>query len=290
MTPFLIAAVLSQAPAPAPSAAALETRTLTVSVVDDKGNPLRALGPQDVAVQEDGIARELTRVELDQRPLTVAVLVDTSESAGRFYRLTVVDAILQFLLRLPEGSRYALWTTGDRPTKILDYGETRAAAARALRRVVAQGGNTLLDALVEASRDLKEREDARSAIVVVTGTGIGFANYDRRTVVDTVSRHPATVLAVQVDEGRTEEGLGGRDFVSGPDYDYVLSSLAKSSGGVRETVLSSMGIERVLKALAAELTSRYRISYLGPVSEKEPKVEVTIALPGVKVRMGAPQR
>jgi len=287
MTPLLIAALLSQAPSPS----AAETRTITFSVVDDKGQPVRTLGPQDVAVQENGVARELERLELDQRPLAIAVLLDSSVTMAPHYRLFLVDAVLQFLLRLPEGTRYALWTTGDRPTKVYDWGDNRAAAAKALRRVIPQGGNTLLDAMVEASRDLKHREDARSAMVVVTGMGIGFANYDRRQVVDEVAKHPITVLAVEVDEDRyPPPDLGPSDHVTGIDYDYVLATLAKSSGGVRETVLSPMGIERVLHGIAAQLTSQYRLTYVSAAAAREAKVEVTVALPGVKVRMGVPRR
>ncbi len=228
MTPLLIAALLSQDASPS---AAAETRTITFSVVDDKEQPVRTLGPDDVAVQENGVARRLERLELDERPLTIAVLLDSSVTMAPHYRLYLVDAVLQFLLRLPEGTRYALWTTGDRPTKVYDWGDNRAAAAKALRRVIPQGGNTLLDALVEASRDLKDREDARSAIVVVTGMGIGFAGYDRRQVVDEVQKHPITVLSVAVDEDRSTPAMDSSDHVTGVDYDYVLSTLAKSSGG-----------------------------------------------------------
>ena len=287
MTPLLIAALLSQAASPT---AATEARTISFSVVDDKGQPVRTLGPEDVAVQENGVARELARLELDPRPLAIAVLLDSSVTMAPHYRLYVVDAVLQFLLRLPEGTRYALWTTGDRASKVYDWGDNRAAAAKALRRVSPQGGNTLLDALVEASRDLRNREDARSAMVVVTGLGIGFANYDRRRVVDEVQKHPVTVLAVEVDEDRSPPELGSSDHTTGVDYDYVLSTLARSSGGVRETVLSAMGIERALQGIAAQLTSQYRLTYASAAAARNPKVEVTVALPGVKVRVGAPRR
>jgi VWFA-related protein len=287
MTPLLIAALLSQDASPSPAA---ENRTISFSVVDDKGQPVRTLEPADVAVQENGVARPLERLQLDKRPLALAVIVDSSQPMAPHYRLYVVDAVLQFLLRLPEGTRYAVWTTGDRPTKVYDWGDNRAAAAKALRRVVPQGGNTLLDALMEVSREMKDREDARSAIVVVTGMGIGFAGYDRRQVVDQVQKHDVTVLSVEVDETRAATALSADDHTTGIDYDYVLSTLAKSSGGVRESVLSGMGIERALQGIAAQLTANYRLTYASAVPAKAPKVEVTVALPGVKVRMGAPRR
>jgi len=45
------------------------------------------------------------------------------------------DEVVRLVGRLPEGSRYALWTTGDRPTKVVDFTEDRAVAGRALKRV-----------------------------------------------------------------------------------------------------------------------------------------------------------
>ncbi len=287
MTPLLIAALLAQDPSASPAA---ETRTITFSVVDDKGQPVRTLGPEDVAVQENGVARELTRLQLDERPLSVAVLVDSSVTMAPHYRLYVVDAVLQFLLRLPAGTQYAVWTTGDRPTKVADWDDNRAGVARALKRVIPQGGNTLLDAMIEAARDMKAREQSRNAMVVVTGMGIGFAGYDRRHVVDELQKLPITVLGVQLDDTRDFPQMGTGDRVGGVDYDYVLATLAKSSGGVRDSVLSAMGIASALKEVAAQLTAQYRLTYVGAATGKDPKVEVTVALPGVKVRMGAPRR
>ena len=43
---------------------------------------------------------------------------------GAPYRLHVVDAVLQLPGRLPEGTRYAVWTTGDRPTQVVDDSAT----------------------------------------------------------------------------------------------------------------------------------------------------------------------
>ena len=285
MTPLLVAALLAQGvPSPAASPAG-EPRTITLSVVDDKGQPVRTLEAHDVSIQENGVARELVRLELDRRPLVLAVIVDNSEPVASAFRLHVADAVTQFLLRLPEGTKYAVWTTGDRPRKVYDYGDNRAAAARALRRAQPHGGNRVLDAIVEASKDLKEREDARAALVVVTGTGLGFSDYDRRQVVDLVEDQPIEVLSVVVGDGMMGALQSDDDVVGGADYDYALSELAKSSGGVRETVLSPMAVDHALARLAAHLGGQYRATFLGAGGRKS-ELGVAVALPGVKVRVG----
>src|SRR5688572_9361452 len=219
MTPLLVAALLAQgAPAPVVSPPG-EPRTITLSIVDDKGQAIRTLDANEVSIQENGVARELTRLELDRRPLVLAVVVDNSEPVASTYRLHVVDAVTQFLLRLPEGTKYSVWTTGDRPRKIYDFGVNRTAANRALRLAQPQGGNRVLDAIVEASRELQERADARSTLVVVTGSGPGFTDYDRRQVVDLVEDMPIEVLSVVIGDGTRGELQSDDDVVGGVDYD-----------------------------------------------------------------------
>jgi VWFA-related protein len=282
------AAFLLLAPQPQTAAAGEEVRTVTITVTDDKGRPVESLTPEEVAVIENGATRTPTRLEKDRRPLRLAVLVDTSEPMGGVYRLQVLDPVLKFLGQLPEGTEFSVWTTGDRPNKVVDYGAGRAAATRALQRVFPTGGNTLFDALVEASKDLKSKEAARSAIVVVTGTGIGFTNYAKEQVVDIVRGSGATVLTAQVDEVGRAGGRGAGE-VSEADYSYVSGNLAERTGGRREVLLSAMGTGRALEAFAAELGSQYRLSFESVSGLKDGKVEVKVARPGARVRVGTPR-
>jgi VWFA-related protein len=289
MALILAAAVLLLASA-SPVAADDEPRSLTVTVTDEKGAPVDGLVAQDVAVLENGAARTLTRVERDERPLRLAVLVDTSEPMGDHYRLQIVDPLLRFLGRLPKGTEFAVWTTGDRPNKVVDYGEGMTAASKALRRIFPTGGNTLLDALVEASKDLQSKEAARSAIVVVTGIGVGFTNYSKEQVVDIVRPIGATVLAAEIEESGAAASRSQGE-VSRTDYDYTLANLADATGGRRDILLSAMGAGRTLDSFAGELASQYRLTYEGVpgLKDKDRKVEVKVARPGAKVRIGTPR-
>ena len=289
MTPLLIAALLSQDASPSP---ATVPRTITFSVVDDKDQGVRTLGPDDLAVQENGVARPIERLELDPRPLALAVLLDSSVTMAPHYRLYLVDAVLQFLLRLPEGTKYALWTTGDRPTKIVDFTDERARAGTALKRTFPRGGNTVFDAIVEASDDLKQREGQRTAVVVVSGNGLGFSNYDRLQVVERALKNAHTFMTVNFQEGAAagDPALGSNDDmgrVARGDYDFVLGALADRSGGLREMPLSAMAVGRSLDKIAGALGSQYRITYATLPDLKDRKIEVKVARPGIKVSLGA---
>jgi VWFA-related protein len=289
--PILPAAFLLFLQSSAPAVEA-KTRQLTITVTDGKGQPIEGLTPEEVAVTENGVARDITRLELDRRPLTLALIVDTSEPIGTAYRLHIVDPLVQFLSRLPEGSRFTVWTTGDRPTRIVDdYTTDATVAARALRRVAPQGGNTVLDAIVEASRDLAKREGERTAVVVVTGLGVGFRNYEKQQVVEEGTKSGATFLTLQIEEGRVPPNAdrAGMGEVDSSEYEYALSGLARATGGRRESTLSSMGVASTLGRLGAELRGQYRLAYLGLPGVDDPKVKVTVARQGANVRVGTPR-
>ena len=275
----LAAALLLQASSPA------DVKTLDVWITDSKGSAVRGLVPEEAAVVENGVARTVTRLEEDRRPLTVAVIVDSSAPMATFYRLHLVDPIVQLLNQLPEGARFAVWTTGDRPQKIADWSDDVAAASRVLKRTAPQGGNTVLDAIVEASADLKQTEGARSALVVVSGVGIGFTNWERRQVVEKAMTSGATFMVVQFEEtGEPSQAAG--EQVTRLDYDYVFDSLTRQTGGLREISMSAMGVPRCLEHVAQALKAPYRLSYTTVPDLKERKVEVRVARPGVKVRTG----
>jgi VWFA-related protein len=275
---------LLQAASPAPPA---EIRSVPVTVADDKGSPVEGLVENEVAVVENGVSRELVRLEPDRRPLTVLLVVDTSQEAATAIRLQAVDAIGSFLARLPSGSRYALWTSGDRPVKAVDFTDDSTQAARALKRTFFQGGNTLFDTLVEATRELKEREGERTAVVTVSGMGIGFTNYERQQAVRELEKANAVFLSVLFDEGRAPAAPGASSGeISRADYEFVLSTLARQSGGRHESPLSAMGVSSSLQKLAADLRGMYRVSYATLAGLKDRKLEVRVARTGVKVRVG----
>jgi VWFA-related protein len=279
----MIAAALSsilllQAASPAEA----ELRSVSVVVTDDKGDPVEGLVTEEVALVENGLARDVSSIVLDRRALTVVLLVDTSQATSSFFRLNLLDPVVTFLRRLPEGAQYSLWTTGDRPTKLVDFTSDADEAARALKRVPPQGGSTMLDALVEASEELKKKEAERTAVVAVSAVGVEFSSRSRWQVADDVPKYAEQVLALQIDEGEIDPESRG-------NYDYVFSELAKRTGGVHETVLSSLGIETGLKKLTAFLRGGYRLTYATLPGLKNRKLEVKVARPGVKVRLGRSQ-
>jgi hypothetical protein len=263
------------APATAPGT---EVRALTVTLLDEKDREVTDVSADDVALVENGVSRDITSFKPDRRPLSLAVLVDTSAAVGSAYRLNVVEAVVGLITRLPDGSRYALWTTGDRPTKVVDHTDDRGAAGTALRRVAPQGGNYMLDAFGEASADLKKlsREGDRTAVVAVSFMGPELSYLDKYRSAEVAEKNAELFLSVQVD-------TGGGDFEMRSNLSYVMDRLARASGGRYDIVLSAMGTDTALRKLSAHLRSGYRLAYATVPDLKKRDLDLSIARLGTKV-------
>ncbi len=270
---------LAAAP-PAEEPAAL--RSLSFYAETEKGEPVTDLQASDVAVLENGTAREIARLERDERPLAALVLLDSSEELGSSLRLNLADAVAALVAALPEGTRYAIWKTGDRPTRLVDFTADRAEGVAALKRIFPQGGNTFLDGLAEGARALLKQEGARSAVIAVTGTTSELSSRSRERAVDEAVGRADVFHVLQIDEGLATLGMRA-------DYDWAISQVTTRSGGRREYILNSMAARKPLLAIAAELGRGYRVSYLSEPGLERRGVEVQVARPGTKARVSPPR-
>jgi VWFA-related protein len=277
MSALTVAVFLLGQAAPA-TAAGTEVRALTVTLLDEKDREVTDVSASDVAVVENGVSRDITSFKPDRRPLSVAVLVDTSAAMGSSYRLNVVDAVVGLVSRLPDGSRYAVWTTGDRPTKIVDHTDDRGAAGKALRLVAPQGGNYMLDAFGEASADLKKlsREGDRAAVVAVTGTGPEFSYRDKYRAAEEAEKNAELYLSVEIDSSDA-------DADARANLSYVMDRVAHATGGRFDSILSAMGTDSALRKVSAHLRSGYRLAYATVPDLKKRSLDLSVARVGTKV-------
>lgn len=273
---LLLGLVLAQ-PADRPA----QLRTLSVSVTNEKDEPIGGLAPAELVVLENGVAREVTKVERDTRPVTLTLLLDTSAAVETAYRQNILEAALGLLAKLPEGSRFEVWTTGDRPTRVVEFGADLAAARKALQRVAPQGGETLLDAIVEAGERLKREEGDRRAMVVVSAVGPEFSGRDRFQVIEkALSLGLEPFAAVLIEEG------SGADHEMRLSYEQTLSELTQKTGGLFERPLIAVAAGAALRKIGADLVGRFRVAYVTLPEIKQRKIEVKVARPGARVRVG----
>lgn len=139
-----------------------------ISVVDKKGAPVANLTPGDLTIKEDGVAREVLKVEPATDAMEIAILVDTSAaSTGTITDLR--NSIKAFAVAVWDKSpdtQIALYTFGERPTLEADFSSSAINLNRRADRLFAASGSGayFIDAVIEASAVLKKRAGARPGL------------------------------------------------------------------------------------------------------------------------------
>lgn len=280
-----IAAALSVVVTASFSAQAPRERTMYVSAVDDKGEPVEGLGPNDFIVREDGTAREVLRVSRAIEPIDIAILVDNSAASEQLIP-RVREALRTFIAKMSSGNQIAIIGLADRPTILANYTSNKELLDKGIGLLWPQtrAGSTLLDAIYEVSRGLQRRETPRAVIIPVITDGGDFANRQYDQVMQEVRRAGVAVHAVTVGNFNSTDDEELRNRAR------LLAEGTRASGGQRVNLLTPISVQQALDRLARELSSQYKVVYGHPESLIPPtRFEVSARRPGITMR-GAPER
>ena len=118
---------------------------------------------------------------------------------------------------------------------------------------------TLLDATVEISNGLRQRETTRAAIVPIITTGVEFSNRFGLDVVDAIQQSGASLQALVM--GRADYGS-----VPARERAVVLDAGTRQTGGRHVRLQTSSGVRPALQKLARQLSSQYKVVYSRPES------------------------
>ena len=265
---------------PASGQAGSRERVIYTSVVDKNGEPVTRLGADEFVVREDGVRREVLRVTPATEPISIALLVDNSQSATDDIR-NIRDGLTAFVQQMHKEHDIAIIALGDRPTILQDYTRNQELLKTAIGRLFAvpSAGMTLLDAIVETSRGLEKREGARAVIIPVITDGTEFSNRHYRQVLDAMKASGAALHALTIGTFPTSLEDPIRNRAS------VLDEGPRVSGGQRVSLLTSMAVDGALQKLARELSNQHKVVYGRPESLLQPEaVTVTVTRPGLTAR------
>ena len=238
-----------------------ELVVLNVTVTDKAGQYVKALKASDFKVYEDGVevkSNMMASFSLQESPYAAVVLLDSSGSMEARFSLAR-SAAIRFLDGLRPEDVAAVYRFDSKVERVQEFsgGRDLAPMAYAIR---AKGMTTLNDAIVEASKTLAERTEARKAIVVLSDGMDTFSKASSEKAVESALAVGASIYAV--DMSSLEVGGSSRRQSAAS-----LQGFAEKTGGRFVATPGGPALRDAFTGIADELGQQYTISYR-PLNKK----------------------
>ena len=206
-------------------------------------------------------------------PLSVALLLDDRGSDINEIR----SGLAAFVARVQGRAEVSLVSVVPTELRVFDYTSSMPTMMAGIQRLVwraGPAGGLVLSAVADAADELKRREVARPAIVVVTFEGEEFRSHrPASAILAALERSGATLHVVAVgtpilrklNRAVVESGNAQGDewTVDQQNRNAVLGEGPKQSGGRRQELAVATGLTKALEAVADDLLNQYASSTTG---------------------------
>lgn len=255
--------------------AEVRTREVPVAVYGKGESAVPVLEGSGIEIREDGEKRAVLAVRRDDRPVDVALVLDSSQWIGDDYRSILIPAAEEFWQALPARSRVTIWTCGGRVAQQVAFGTAPEAAREHLQQLARGGPNFGLEALSEASAELATHGGSRRYVVLVSTTSITGSKNLMDAAYRAIPEAVVTPVVVLIESSGSLAGhrVGGegRNW----NVESVLEDLAVGYGGSYEFVLTTQAADKVLRRVAAAVSSEFLVRFESEAeSLKRPTVKV----------------
>lgn len=254
--------------------------------------PVLDLGRADFRVFDSGVEQEIVTFERGDLPMTIALLVDVSESMKGEQLQVALDAARGFLSRLTPLDEALVMTFSDRTHRVTTSSTEIEGLAAALEDLQSGGGTSLNDHLYLALRFLDRRQGRPVIIMLSDGADtlsylpmeeVLWKAHRSNAVIYRIHLHPSGIRSVPLASAwRSTEAHA--DEVEG------LEAAVDDSGG-RVTALARLEeLEQALNDVLQELRQQYVVGYY-PTDPKDNgtwrPVRVEVNAPEVEIRTRA---
>jgi Ca-activated chloride channel homolog len=206
------------------------------------------LQKEDLILEEDGVKQKIVDFYVEKRPVSLAVILDSSGSMQPAMD-KVHNAASRFVDTLA-GEDKALVIDFDEKVYLLqDLTNDKDQLRRAITSTNALGGTALYDALYASFRKLRGI-DGRKAIILLTDGDDTASKFSFKRVLDEAKISDIIIFPIGM----------GTTFLD-VDLRRILKTLAEETGGRPYFPSKVEELEGVYKEISEELKSQYYITY-----------------------------
>jgi VWFA-related protein len=222
-----------------------------VTVNDPINRPVSGLEKENFRVFEDNVEQEITQFAMDDEPVAVGLVFDTSGSMGdklkrsrmaasEFFRISNADDEF-FLVEFDDSPHLRVQLTHDTGT-IEDQ----------LTFSKSHGSTALLDAVYLALHEMKNSKKNKKALLLITDGGDNHSRYSSREVTELIRESDVLIYSIGV-----FGGAGSAEEIGGPG---LLRRISEQTGG-RLFEANTGELPDIAKKIGIELRNRYILAY-----------------------------
>jgi Ca-activated chloride channel homolog len=272
----------------------VDLQPVEVQVKDSHGNDALGLSAKDFTVLENGRPQKIAFFDSGNGPVSLVVLVDSSNSMGSGGTLGSANAIAAQFMRIARpGDDISAMDFTDQlgPFEHLNDAQLQNQSTISLAPAPSRG-SALYDAIASALCHLRSSKNPRQAVIVVSD---GVDQYSRLTLeqlIDLVRSSRAQLFMIGLQsrsdfhfQGHAEPKL---TLISGHDIDnpvVVFDRLMKESGAESFIPNSQRSLNESLTAVSNMLQSEYTLAYYPEKTARNGprKIEVKVDRKGLRV-------
>jgi Ca-activated chloride channel family protein len=235
--------------------AGVVTVPVTVTVTDAAGRLVTGLTIDDFEIYENGVAQPVTLFTDERVPVSLGVLLDTSDSMRGEPIVDARTAVDQFLVGLLEPGDEAFVAFFNHEASLAaTWTRPPANLPPLLAPIQPFGGTSIYDAIIDTAPLFRGRAHQRAALVVISD-GADTASFGSIADVRDVTRCiEAFFYAIGIDnpDGRR---------LSTRVNPAALNDITGPSGGYTEIIASAGELGPATQRIADELNSQYTLAY-----------------------------
>jgi Ca-activated chloride channel homolog len=249
---------------------------VNASVTDPFGRPITNLGEGNFRVFDDNKEQEIVKFSSDDVPASVGVILDTSGSMEDKFSESR-DALVQFLRTANPQDEFFLAEFSDRARLDGQFTQNIDDIENRLISLVPRGRTALFDALYLGLNEMKQAENKKMALLIISDGGDNHSWHNKREVVRDLKESDVQLYAI----GIYEQGdrCATPEECSGPS---LLKDLSKTTGGQAFRVSRASDLLDIATKLSVSLRSQYLIAYAPNRPSRDAnwhKIKVSLRLP-----------
>jgi VWFA-related protein len=240
-----------------------------VAVNDTYNRPVAGLDRENFRVFDDKVEQVITSFSMEDEPVAVGLVFDTSGSMTGTEREERAAATEFFKTANPE-DEFALVEFDSAPRLVVPVTPDPAKITYQLLFTHTRGSTALLDAVFLGLHEIKKSNKKRKALVVISDGGENSSRYTSTEIKNVVKESDVLIYSIGVFADPNYTDAGG-----------VLNSISEQTGG-RMFRTQGMRLSDIAQKISIDLRNRYLLGYVPSNRERNGRyhqVEVRIVAP-----------